>query len=147
MSSSQKNVSINEAEKPVIPKVKKSKNIPEYMRKVFESKCLSSKFGNIPIYQETYFCSSCSETSPICAECFNTCHKSCQKIKTTIAHETYFVCSCGRDMKHCCISKNINQKSEIAQFEKGEDYLEYKVIIQINFDNFQKYQENRNLED
>ena len=145
MSSSQKNVSINEAEKPVIPKVKKSKNIPEYMRKVFESKCLSSKFGNIPIYQETYFCSSCSETSPICAECFNTCHKSCQKIKTTIAHETYFVCSCGRDMKHCCISKNINQKSEIDQFEKGEDLIIALLKDPKNFsidnsftDNFEK---------
>ena len=32
---------------------------------------------------------------------------------------------------------------ESSQFEKGEDYLEYKAIIQINFDNFQKYQGNK----
>ena len=41
--------------------------------------------------------------------------------------------------------KNNNYMNHIesSQFEKGEDYLEYKAIIQINFDNFQKYQGNK----
>ena len=32
---------------------------------------------------------------------------------------------------------------ESSQFEKGEAYLDYKAIIQINFDNFQKYKKNK----
>ena len=108
---------------------KVSKNIPVYMTRVFEAECASAKFGNIPIYQPAFFCTSCLGNAPICEKCFLFCHDNCNKNIELNGQPCYFVCACAEKLKHLSGKKdNIND----AKVEETNAKEAFKIIIEKN---------------
>lgn len=75
-------------------------------------KCSYLDYGNVEIHQPVFYCQMCdpSQNEPMCLDCYEDCHKPCQKVPANPDEEQktfVFVCECGKG-KHD-INNKINQ--------------------------------------
>lgn len=120
---------------------------------VFKCKCLSSEFGNFPIYQETFTCSSCLNNDTICSYCYYHCHHKCHKLEKPYRYGSTFVCACARKLKHIpkeskqtLDEKEITDKEEIVRAvletpSKMNTYLNFSsILLNIKSSSFNRFE-------
>ena len=106
----------------VSPVKKKRSFFKKLTQTVFSCQCLASDYGDFPIYQEAYVCSSCLKNEIICSYCYTHCHKNCKKLENPFLYGATYVCACAQKLKHIPRENN-NQQEEVKQernLDKGE---------------------------